>query len=59
MTEVYVIEKMVVIGIWELLSDIFFTDEEEAIDYCLGITDKMLKIDKNFTARVTKLKIKK
>ena len=32
MNEVFVIEKMVVVGVWELLSNIFFADEKAAID---------------------------
>jgi hypothetical protein len=56
MNEVFVIEKMVVIGVWELLSNIFFTDEKAAIDECLSITERMQKVDKEFCARVTTLK---
>lgn len=55
MDEVFVIEKMVVIGVWELMSNIFYTDEKEALDVCLDVTLKMQKIDKDFSARVTKI----
>ena len=56
MNEVFVIEKMVVVGVWELLSNIFFTDEKAAINECLSLTKKMQEIDKSFCARVTTLK---
>lgn len=59
MESVFVIEKMVVIGIWEIFSNSFYTDEKEAIDKCLSITKRMQKIDKHFKARVTKLQIDK
>lgn len=55
MNEIFVIEKMVVVGVWELMSNIFYTDEKEALDNCFDITLKMQKIDKGFRARVTKL----
>ena len=55
MNEVFVIEKMVVVGLWELMSDTFFTDEKKALDVCLDVTLKMQKMDKSFSARVTKL----
>lgn len=41
MNEVFVIEKMVVIGVWELMSNIFYTEEKEALDVCLDVTLKM------------------
>lgn len=56
MNEVFVIEKMVVVGVWELLSNIFFTDERAAVDECLSLTKKMQERDKSFRARVTTLK---
>lgn len=59
MNEVFVIEKMVVIGVWELMSSTFYTDENKALDDCLNIMKEMQKVDKNFAARVTKLVIKK
>lgn len=59
MNEVFVIEKMVVIGVWELLSSTFYTDEGKAIDVCLDVMKKMQKTDKSFAARVTKLVINK
>lgn len=57
MNEVFVIEKMVVIGVWELMSSTFYTDENKALDDCLDIMKKMQNVDKNFAARVTKLVI--
>lgn len=59
MNEIFVIEKMVVIGIWELLSDIFYTDEKAALDECFSLTKKMQERDKSFCTRVTTLKLKK
>ena len=41
MNEVFVIEKMVVIGVWELLSSTFYTDEGKAIDVCLDVMKTM------------------
>ena len=55
MNDIFVIEKMVVIGIWELMSNIYYTDEKVALDNCLNIMKTMQKADKNFCARVTKL----
>lgn len=56
MTEVFIIEKMVVVGVWELISPIFYTSEKEAVDKCLSIMKYMQQNkDKNFSARVTKL----
>lgn len=56
MEEIYVIERMISIGIWELFSDGFYTNEKEALDACLKLIHKMHHIDKNFVARVKKLK---
>lgn len=53
--EIFIIEKMVVVGVWELFSNIYFTNEKQALDYCIDVTLKMQKIDSNFAARVTKL----
>ena len=55
MKEVFVIEKMVVIGVWELLSNTFYTDEKKALDDCLDIMHRIHEKDKTFCARVTKL----
>jgi len=55
MGDIFVIEKMVVIGVWELMSNTYYTDEKVALDNCLHIIKTMQKTDKNFCARVTKL----
>lgn len=57
MNEVFVIERMVVVGVWELMSSTFYTDEKKALDDCLNIMKEMQNVDKNFAARVTKLVI--
>lgn len=59
MTEVFVIEKMVVLGVWERLSNVVYKNEGTAIDQCESIIKYMQKTDKSFTARVTKLLINK
>lgn len=59
MEEIFVIERMIVVGVWELFSETFYTDERKALDDCLDIMKTMQKTDKNFAARVKKLKIKK
>ena len=59
MGDIFVIEKMVVIGIWELMSNTYYTDEKVALDICLNIMKTMQKTDKNFCARVTKLEASK
>ena len=55
MNEVYVIEKIVVVGIWELATDKFYTDEKEALNECENLTAAMQKYDQSFRARVKKL----
>ena len=59
MTEVFIIEEMVVPGIWEILSNVVYKNEGTAIDKCESIIKYMQKTDKNFVARVTKLLINK
>ena len=44
MNEVFVIEKMVVIGVWELMSSTFYTDENKALDDCLNIMMALMSI---------------
>ena len=56
MNKVFVIEKMVAVGFWELMSNAFWTDEKEATLQCLHVIKSMRKIDPGFCARVTKLK---
>lgn len=55
MKEVFVIEKMLAPGIWELLSSTFYVDEKKAVNDCLHIMETMHKTDETFAARVTKL----
>lgn len=57
MKEVFVIEKMVTLGFWELFSDKFYTDELKAIDDCIALMKKMQQTNPNFAARVTKLEL--
>ena len=58
MKEVFIIERLLAPGIWELFSNVFFTKELEAIDECLRINKQMQQREKNFCARVTKLETK-
>ena len=55
MKEIFVLEKMVALGMWELMSDTFFTDKREALDVSIDIMNKMKDRDKNFAVRVTTL----
>ena len=57
MNEVFVIEKMVIEGFWELVSDVFFVSEKEATDKCLSYMDYMKNHNKPFCARVKKLEV--
>lgn len=57
MTEVFIIEKMIELGVWEILSNVAYKNEGTAIDKCQLIIKYMQKNDKNFVARVTKLLI--
>ena len=57
MTECFVIEKMVVLGVWVIFSNVVYKNEGTAIDKCESIIKYMRKTDKYFTARVTKLLI--
>lgn len=57
MKEVFVIEKLITFGFWELLSDKFYTDELKATDDCIDLMKKMQQTNPNFAARVTKLEL--
>ena len=57
MKEVFVLEKLIALGFWELLSDKFYTDERKAIDDCIDLMKKMQQTNPNFAARVTKLEL--
>lgn len=48
---------MVVVGVWELFSNTYYTDENRALDDCIDIMKKMQEKDASFMARVTKLKL--
>lgn len=56
MNEVFVIEKMVAIGVWELLSTAFYTDMQVAIDAQISINKKMKEMKKSIVTRITTLK---
>ena len=57
MKEVFVIEQMVALGYWELMSSTFFNDERIAVNKCLEVMRIRQQTDKNYCARVTKLKL--
>lgn len=57
MKEVFVIEKLVTFGFWELFSNKFYTDELKAIDDSIDLMKKMQQTNPNFAARVTKLEL--
>jgi hypothetical protein len=58
MVEVFIIERMIAPGIWELLSDTAYLNKSTALTECEFAIKTMQKTDKNFAARVSKLKIK-
>ena len=55
MREIFVLERMVALGVWELMSDTFYTDEREALDVSIDVMKKGQEYDKNFAVRVTKM----
>lgn len=56
MSDVYIIEKMVVVGIWELACDTYYFDKKTALNDCEALTRQMLTKTKLFVARVKQLK---
>ena len=58
MTEIFVIEKMVALGLWELVSNKAYKNLGTAINDCDKLINFMQQnVDKSFAARVTKLLI--
>ena len=55
MNEVFIIERMIAPGIWELASNTFHTTEKEALSDCIQLMKLMQQTDKGACARVTKL----
>ena len=55
MEEVYVIERLITDGIWELFANIFYTDKKEALDVCKDIMEAR-PMNKEVILRVTTLK---
>ena len=55
MNEVFVIERMVAPGIWELASDVFYTTEKEALSDCIQLMKLLQQTDKGACTRVTML----
>lgn len=55
MRKIFVLERMVALGVWELMSDTFYTDEREALDVSIDVMKKGQEYDKNFAVRVTKM----
>ena len=59
MNKIFVIERMIAPGIWELLSETFYLDKKEAQDDCSDIVKFKRKTNTGFAARVTELEINK
>ena len=57
MKEVFVIERELAPGIWEVVGEEAYSTEKRAIDICLSMTDTMKKYNKKFIGKVKKLKI--
>lgn len=55
MNEVFIIERMVAPGIWELASDAFYISEKEALTACIQLMKIMHKTGKGVCARITTL----
>lgn len=59
MKEVYVLERMLAPGVWELINQVFYTEKKEALKDLLSYMESMKKMDKDPAARVTTLKLNK
>ena len=59
MNKVFVIERMFIDGVWELLSHTFYTDEKIATNEALSLMETMNKANKTFILRVTTLNLNK
>lgn len=55
MKEIFVIERLVLDGIWEIAIPTFYTDERTAVNECLDMIKKMRKVNATFCARIKKL----
>lgn len=55
MKEIFIIERLVLDGIWELAIPTFYPDETTAKKDCIDMISKMQKVDTTFCARVKKL----
>ena len=55
MKEIFIIERLVLDGIWELAIPTFYPDETTAQKDCFDMIRKMRKVDTTFCARVKKL----
>lgn len=55
--EIYVIERCLAPGIWELMTPYYYTNEEMAKRAEESITKEMRKYDKKFSCRHTKLEL--
>lgn len=55
MEEVYVIERLITDGIWELFANIFYTNKKEASNICKDIMETR-PMNKEIILRVTTLK---
>ena len=55
MKEVFVIERLVADGYWELMSDKAYADEQKALEDCCYFIKELQKKDKYANARVKKL----
>lgn len=55
MKEVFVIERFVADGYWELMSDKAYMDKQQALEDCCFFIKELQKRDKHANARVKKL----
>ena len=55
MKEVFVIEKMIVVGCWELFSQGYYLDEKVATDAAISVMDLYKSRNQEICLRVTKL----
>ena len=59
MKEVYILERSLAPGVWELVNTVFYTDRKEALKDLLHYMEGMKSLKKDPTARVTTLKLNK
>ena len=58
MKEVFVIERCLAPGLWEIFGTTAYKNEKDSLDFCLDTMKKIEKIDPEFVLRPTKLEIK-